>query len=658
MQAFSCLIFVAALLGVPLPALAQSEDTIRPRPLAQAIAAARRADWQNATQIASKDAPIAQDIVTWLYLRAGQGSLQEFADFLTRYPDWPGRAVMRRRAEEAAIAEGPETVLAFFAESPPETPDGVVAYAEANDSLGEIGEAEASLVLAWHTMNMDIQSQDKLLGQYEALLRPHHAARADMLLWERKPDAAARLRPHLEADQRALLRARLALQSQAGDVSARLEKVPDALKEDAGLARDLFEWHIRAGRWDSAKTLLLERSGALGRPAAWASRRRALARDEMRDGDPQRAYAMAAAHGLSEGAQYADLEWLAGYIALRKLNDPETALRHFQNHQAAVRTPISRGRAAYWIGRAYEAQGDSEAARASYVAGAAYQTSFYGLLAAEKAGLPFDPELRNFAATGDWSSTTLASEPLFQAGLVSQASGELSMAEMFWVHLADRLDATGTAHLGQAALDLEQPHLAVMIAKKAARRGLILPAAYYPLHPLAEAELSMDPALTLAVARRESEFDPNVRSGAGALGLMQLMPGTGRDVAQDLGIGREHNTARLTSDPIYNAWLGATYLAQMAERFGGNPVLMAAAYNAGPARPERWLALYGDPRAPEADIVDWIEHIPFRETRNYVMRVTESLPIYRARLGRDPLPRPFSEELAGASFLAFAPKGE
>jgi soluble lytic murein transglycosylase len=197
-----------------------------------------------------------------------------------------------------------------------------------------------------------------------------------------------------------------------------------------------------------------------------------------------------------------------------------------------------------------------------------------------------------------------------------------------------------------------------MIGKRVARRGLVVPAAYYPLHPIADQTLPMAPEMTLAIARRESEFDPSVQSGAGARGLMQIMPATGREVAAGLGRKSEHSTERLTSDPVYAAELGAAYLATLSRQFNGNVVMMSAGYNAGPSRPDRWMRIFGDPREGDMNIVDWIEHIPFRETRNYVMRVTESLPIYRARLGETPLPVPFSDELTGSTLLSYAPKGE
>ena len=335
-------------------------------------------------------------------------------------------------------------------------------------------------------------------------------------------------------------------------------------------------------------------------------------------------------------------------------------MQHFKNHRAAIKSPISRGRAGYWIGRTYEALGETDAAATSYADGAQFQTSFYGLLAAERGGLQTDPDLAGSEEFPDWKSSDLAQRDLFEAGLLLQASGELNLAERFWTHLAESLDRTEASQLGKAAIDIGQPHLAVMIGKRVARRGITLHAPYYPLHPLIDEDLPMAPEMSLAIARRESEFDASVQSGVGARGLMQIMPGTGREVAKSLRRVGVHTTERLITDPFYNAKLGATYLSQLAGRFNGNVVLMSAGYNAGPSRPRRWMQLFGDPRKArdKFDVIDWIEHIPFRETRNYVMRVTESLPIYRARLREDALPIPFSAELSGSTLLPFAPKSE
>ncbi|MFT5797872.1 MAG: soluble lytic murein transglycosylase [Candidatus Azotimanducaceae bacterium] len=459
---------------------------------------------------------------------------------------------------------------------------------------------------------------------------------------------------------KALARARLALQNLNKNVNELIDAVPESLRSDAGLQYDRFTWRTRKGRSANAKTLLRDQStsvDALGQPQAWSNRRRSLARDEMRDGDPKLAYQLASKHFLTEGSAYADLEWLSGYIALRKLNDPATALGHFLRFNKAILSPISKGRAGYWIGRAYEALDDPAQADQAYTNAAQHPTSFYGLLAAERAGLPFDLDLAVGAPLPDWRDSDMANHPLFEAGLLLQASGELDVAERFWTHYAESLGQNQASQLGRAAIDVSQPHLAVMIGKRLAQRAIVLPEPYYSLHPAAYRALPMAPEMVLAIARRESEFDPKVQSGVGARGLMQIMPATAQEVAAGLGRSDEHSTARLTADPKYNADLGAAFLSTLAGRFEGNVVMMSAAYNAGPSRPIRWSKMYGDPRG-QMDVVDWIEHIPFRETRNYVMRVTESLPIYRALLGKVPMPIGFTEELKGSTLLSFAPKGE
>ncbi|UWR22757.1 lytic transglycosylase domain-containing protein [Sulfitobacter sp. S190] len=643
---------LAIALGVPAAAE-------RPRPLGWAIDAMRGGDFGAALKIAERDGAVARDVILWHKLRAAQGSAAEIKDFLQRRADWPGEDYLRRRSEPVIVAQSDEEILAFFATTGPQTPKGVLAHSAALARAGETGEADINIVEAWRTMPMNTNSQSLFLKDHADLLKTHHTARLDAMIFAREYDEARQMYPLVDADARQLAEARIALYRQTGNADTLVSDMPEKLLGNGGLSHARFEWRIRKGLTDSAKDLLVSASTsaeALGDPAAWGNRRRALARGEMRSGDPERAYKMASQHFIAPGSDYADLEWLSGYIALRFLKDPARALTHFENHDSAVQSPISQGRAGYWQGRALEALGDPEGAAVAYGEGAKFQTSFYGLLAAEKANLPFDTALAGRTPPQDWRTSPLADDPLFEAGLLLQASGEMNLAERFWTHLADQLLADDLELLGQAAIDVQQPHIAVMIGKRAARRGLQIPAPYYALHPVAEADLPMAPEMTLSIARRESEFDPVVQSSAGARGLMQLMPATARDVASDLGVRPQHTTDRLTADPEYNARLGATYLSQMAGRFGGNVVMVSAAYNAGPARPPRWMSAYGDPRKGDIDIVDWIEMVPFRETQNYIMRVTESLPVYRARLGKEALPIPFSDELVGSTLLPFAPE--
>ena len=650
------ILILATVLLTALPASAE-----RPRPLGWALEAVRDGNWESAARIAARDGQVAEDVIEWMRLRAGLGSYPEVSAFLERRADWPDKRRLRQRSEHLVLNQSDTEVLKFFAETPPQTPQGVLRQAVALRNTGREKEAEAAVIGAWVNMSMTTTEQALFMGAHEQLLAPHHDARLDAMLWRGAFENARRIFSLASDGAIASAKARIALRDAAPGVDALIAAVPKSNAGDGGLQYERFMWRARKGRTEDAKELLIATSTSadrLGRPEAWSNRRRSYARDEMRNGDPERAYEIAARHFLEGGSAYADLEWLAGYIALYKLNEPETALRHFNNHDAAVRSPISKGRAGYWRGRAYEAMGMAAEADQAYSQGAQYQTSFYGLLAAERAGLPFDTEWATARPQADWRTSSLAGSSVFQAGLLLQASGEISLAEMFWTHLADSMNEEEGALLAQAAVDAAQPHLAVMIGKRLARRAIVIPFGYYALHPLADRDLPMAPEMTLAIARRESEFDPNVQSGVGARGLMQIMPRTGSDVARRMGRSLEHTTERLTSDPVYNAQLGAFYLSSLAGRFSGNVVMMSVGYNAGPSRADRWMEVYGDPRRGQIDIVDWIEHIPFRETRNYVMRVTESLPVYRALLGKTPLPKPFTEELTGSSLLSFAPQGE
>ena len=644
-----------------LCAIASPVSAERPRPLGWGLDAMRSGDFSAAEKIAARDGSVARDVIVWHRLRAAQGSYDQITSFLKRRPDWPGIEYLRRRSEPEVIKQSQQEIIAFFEQAPPQTPQGVLAHAQALTAKGQTGSAQANLVLAWRTMPMNANSQADFLARHAALLEPHHDARLDAMIWQREYDEARQMYGVASKPAEQAAEARIAFYRRLDNAASIYEQLPDALKNTGGVNHARFEWRIRVGRADDAKDLMLDASKSvetLGDPAAWGNRRRGLARDEMRSGSPERAYAMASQHFLTEGSDFADLEWLSGYIALRFLKDPARAIEHFKGHDGAVESPISKGRAGYWQGRALEEAGDTEGASAAYRAGANFQTSFYGLLAAERARIPFPDKLKGLRPAQDWRDSPLASAPLFEAGLLLQASGETTLAERFWTHLADQLLEPDLELLGQAAIDVGQPHIAVMIGKRAAQRGLEIAAPYYALHPAGEAALPMAPEMTLAIARRESEFDPVVQSRVGARGLMQLMPATALEVAQGLGISAQHTTDRLTADPVYNARLGTQYLAELAGRFSGNVVMMSAAYNAGPSRPIRWMQEYGDPRDGDIYIVDWVEMVPFRETQNYIMRVTESLPVYRARLGKEPLPIPFYEELIGSTLLPFAPKGE
>ncbi|MCH2094296.1 MAG: lytic transglycosylase domain-containing protein [Rhodobacteraceae bacterium] len=643
------------LVMMTVSASAQTAD----RPLSRAMDAMRAGNWAEARIAARGDGSIAQDLIEWHYLRAGRGTYQQTQAFLARNPDWPGLPYLREKSEASFVEASHAEVRDFFAMRTPRTGTGALSLARAQAFVGDDGLAMAGIVLAWRTLPLAAAEHAAFLQDHAGLVGPHHVARLDTMLWKGWDKNARAMLPLVDDTQQKLAAARLALRDATPNVDGLIAAVPDALQSHPGLAHDRFKWRLKKQRTAGAIELLLARSvsaDALGEPWAWARDRRVLARDRMRQGDAAQAYDIASSHFLVEGSDYADLEWLSGYLALRFLDKPHLARTHFQAFQQAVETPISKARAGYWLGRAHEAAGDEAAAALSYAYAARYQTAFYGLMAADRAKLPPDWRLSGAEKFPPWREAAFTRSSTYKAAVLLMAAGEMSLAERFFTHLSEKLDRVQIGQMGMMLAEVNQPHIQVMLGKRAAQKGHQVMAPYFALHPLSRVAHPVPTEMVLAIARRESEFDPKVVSGAGAQGLMQVMPRTAKEVAGWLDI--DFSKDRLTSDWPYNARIGARYLAELAARYDGNPILMSAAYNAGPSRADRWIDLMGDPRSGTIDVVDWIEFIPFRETRNYVMRVTESLPVYRARLGQPPHPVPFSQELAGSTLLPRAPEGE
>ncbi|MCX8507613.1 MAG: lytic transglycosylase domain-containing protein [Rhodobacteraceae bacterium] len=602
--------------------------------LRAALTTADEGDWDAALALAHNSGDLASDILIWRHLREAPANFADYFDFLNRHPDWPGLKLLHKKGE-AAITDGllPDLVIAFFASEPPQTGAGSLALARALHARGDAAGARAEAVRGWRSLGMTPEDEAGFLADFGADLADQHGGRMAAMLWAGLLDDAKRMLPRVGEGTRAVALARIALQEDAKGVNALIKAVPAKVAGSAGLAYDRFRWRIRKDMYADAASLMLERSTSaesLGDPAAWADWRRKLARKEMREGDPRRAYRLAARHHLTEGEDYADLEWLAGYIALRKLGDAQTALKHFNRYAAVANGPISRGRAGYWQGRAYEALGQADRAQAAYAEGARYQTGFYGLLAAEKVGLPLSPALAGGESYPAWKEAPFTKSSAFKAGRLLLAAGDRELAARFFLQLAEGLSGEEIGRLAGMALEAKEPYVGLVLAKAAADKGVIWPSAYFPLVGLDHLNLPVPTALTLAIARRESEFNPEARSAVGALGLMQLMPETGKMMAQKMALGFDRG--KLGSDFDYNAQLGSAYLEDLVAEFGTSPLLVATGYNAGPGRSRKWMGLFGDPRVKGVDPVDWIEAIPFRETQTYVMRVAESLPIYRARL--------------------------
>ena len=625
---FARIILSIHLALAPLPALADAADA-----LASALGRAAAGDWASAVSAAQPAGSVGADIIEWHRLRSGEGRLGDYEAFLARRPDWPGLPLLKEKGEEAvARSTDPARVLAYFGTDLPETAAGSLAMIAALRAQGRTAEAEAEAFRAWSMLPFGRAEEEALLSAYGPALSVAHEVRLDRLLWEGRTAEAERMLSRVGQGWAALAQARMALQADADGVNALIDRIPADLQGDAGLAYDRFDWRLRRDMTDGAAELILERSRdarSLGDPDAWADRRADLARALLREGKAQAAYRVAASHHTAGGQHFADLEFLSGFIALRRLGDAQTALSHFRALRQGVDTPISISRAHYWEGRALEALGDGAAATTAYRQAAEHQTAYYGLLAAERLGLSLDARLLSDNRPADWKGARFANSSVLEAAMLLDRAGDRTLSKRFFLHLAESLNAQELDQLADLALRLDEPHIAVVIAKQAAERGVILPRAYFPVPDFVDGELSVSRAFALAISRRESEFDPAARSQADARGLMQVLPSTAKLVAPRVGL--TYDAARL-NDPAYNVRIGTGYLAELVGKFGPSVALVASGYNAGPGRPTRWIGTMGDPRDPSVDVIDWVEMIPFTETRTYVMRVVESLVIYRAKL--------------------------
>ncbi len=634
-------------LALLLPAPVVRADDAAALKAALSLAASK--DWEAA--LAAAPEGLGRDVVLWQKLRAGEGLLGDYEEFLKRHPDWPGLPLLKEKGEKAvARSTTADRVIAYFGTDLPQTAEGAIALVRALQASGQTDLAETEAMRAWADLAFTSDEEAMLLALAPEALKRVHQLRLDNLLWHGRRAEALRMLPRVGPDWQRLAAARIGLRADQDGTTALIAAVPEALKSHPGLAYERFLWRMRRDAYDDAVELLLATPpDALGRADLWADRRALMARWLMRQGRASEAYRVASGHGLAPGGggagAYADLEFLAGFVALRKLDDPATALRHFGHLKAGVFTPISVARAEYWLGRAEEAAGRNDAAAAHYKAAAKHQTAYYGLLAAERLGQSLDPFLLDDTRPADWRSAAFAKSSVLQAGLLLLQAGDLAQGKRFILHLAETQDVTGLAQLADLALQRDEPHVAVLLGKAAAERGIIIPRAYYPVPDMVPDGLSVSRALALAISRRESEFDPAARSHADARGLMQVLPGTAKIVAAELGL--DYAAGKLISDPGFNVQMGAGYLAKMVAEFGPSIALVASGYNAGPGRPRRWIGEFGDPRAEGTDVVDWVETIPFAETRTYVMRVVEGVVIYRAKLKGAVGPVRITAELKG-----------
>ncbi|WP_237154191.1 lytic transglycosylase domain-containing protein [Oryzibacter oryziterrae] len=597
-------------------------------------------DLNGALGMASGLPQFERDVVTWMAIRRGIDGLQpqQITDFARRRPTWPSVELMRRRAEQAMadMQLKPQQIVAAYAGSDPISDDGILSLVRAKIAVGETKSASALLGKWWSTETLSPQQDASILKEFGPILtREQHKARYDMLMYADRVTQANSLSRFLPEGHAAMAAARTAVLRGAGNVQKLLDAVPKSMRADPIYTFTVAEWHRRNDRpAEAAKAILsIEGKKTEAHADAWWVERRIVSRDLMEKGNARLAYKVAASQVGGDSEAQQESHFHAGWYALRFLNDPATALKQFKALETVSGKPISRARAAYWIGRTYEQAGRVDDARQAYQTAATDEFTYYGQLArvklgAQSLGLPPVPK------PTEADRQAFAQNDLARILVLLLQAGHESDAALLYPELAKQLPSGGqVALLADFAASRGNYNLALQVGKLAADRNLGVERLAFPLDAIPEAarkQTVVEPAVVYAIARQESGFNPKARSAAGALGLLQMIPSTAAATARSLGVKFVQD--KLTSDPGYNAVLGSAHLKELTDEFGGSYILTFAAYNAGKNKVREWIQRFGDPRDPRVDPVDWVESIPFGETRNYVQRVMENIQVYRERL--------------------------
>ena len=602
--------------------------------------------------------PAAGTLVTWYALRSGIGTLADYTKFLADNPTWPDATLLKRRAEQQLLSGGgpAKDIVAYFSSSPPLSGAGAIALASAHLALGDEARAKAMAVKAWRENDIPASSEAGFLTRFERFLTDaDHRRRLDELLIDegrfaaqRTPRVAAarRLLPKFSAEERKKAEARIAVYARANN-AAKLMAGLGAAKEpgtDWGLHFQRIQLARSQGKEDEVTRLLKQAptdADSLVDPDAWWLHRRWAIYEYLGEGRYKEAYALAQAHGPLTVNPIKDATFLAGWIALRHLKDTKGAVAHLEASRKNADGPLSAARGNYWLARAHETLGSKGEANRYYEEAAQRIDTFHGALARQKLSpgpqtvavpLPAMPSASEVQA--------FASNPMLLAALLAHHAGvERGITRMIVAHLRNRLPSEAeVALLAHLAFSLGDNQMALRVGKTGIARNMNLFAYAYPVHPFPEytpLRKSPERALLLAIARQESEFNPEIISHAGARGLLQVMPITARHICRDHKI--KCDIPRLNSDSSYNAMIASAYIGDRKDEFSGSYVLTLAGYNAGPGRARQWISRFGDPRKEGVDPIDWIETIPFEETREYVKKVLSNVQMYRARLG-DPTP--------------------
>ncbi len=617
----------SALLADPAPIMVDA------RGVAEAISFYRSGDLAAGDAAAAKaNNEIARLTAEWAALRLlpREAGIERIAAFLKNNPSWPNGSYLRRNVEEMLHTEKRSTaeVINWFKQNRPESALGKIAYARALQAQGDMRTATSLLRGLWREAELSASLETKILKDFpDALTKTDHKTRADIFFYKDNMSVAARAATLAGADVAALHKARASYSQVAA------KALPPELQNDPTLIFAQVKKLRQDNKFAEAAQLLLDAPRDTARLLVgdeWWTQQRIVARKMLDLGDAATAYRLAARHSAQANDQRIEAEFHAGWIALRFLKDAQRAAPHFDAAAAQAKTPISIARTAYWQGRTWDELGRADDARAAYEKAAAQPTTYYGQLATARLGQNrLTLRMASKRAVGDARAL-----PIRVAELLG-ALEQKDLAAQIAYESARRLDDEAQiAALAAMAWRMGDARITLNVGKYASQRGFTMDEAAFPTFGVPDFERlpgSATPALVYAIARQESAFDSKITSSAGAKGLMQMLPSTARRTAQRAGVAFDEQ--RLLSDASFNAKLGAAHLGELIVEHPGPLIFTFAAYNAGGRRVREWIAAYGDPRDPNVDPVDWVERIPFTETRNYVQRVTENLEVYRQRFG-------------------------
>ncbi len=598
------------------------------------------ADWEHNSQLLNDSDPLAKDLVTWLTVTETDKKVpaREMISFALKNYNWPKLYEFRKHIEDNIEDSGlkPFEVAAWFDQNPPRTATSFKTYISALVTLGQNTKAKPALKKFWHDADLDKKETEALAEQYNKLFTAaDHIDRLDNLLWEDRFTEAEYMLPLVDVSTRRVAEARIALGRMSSRATKILKAVPAAKQNDAGLIYSRLRWRREMNKDDDAFNLLQHAPKNLVRPDIWWRERNILARRAIEKRNFSRALQIIANHGLTSGADYGTAEWTLGWLELEFLNQPDKAYKHFEKFYDASKAAVSRSRAAYWLARAAEKMHEPENAANWNKVAAQFPSTFYGQLSYEELNGAIDAETFHDDQVSPQAQQDFDAEDLVQVVRLLAKDNLPKYEDPFFAKLLDTAKTRPDFVLiGRLARETGRLHFAVESNKQMQMKiDEFMFTEGYPLLPALSVH-QPESALIHAIVHRESMFNTQAGSPAGARGLMQLMPGTAKQVSRR--IGKSFDVGKLTESPEYNIELGAAYLQQLLDNYGGFYPLAIAAYNAGPSNVAEWIREFGDPRDKKVNLIDWIEEIPIYETRNYIQRVMESYYMYKLRLKEEP----------------------